>query len=167
MQKGGHRTETASPWIFWGKGTLHFPALGLRRGQESGMSSATPHPPPGPSLQACAGARREPWLWQSPHQIRLPRGRWGLWSRSGRGVYVSLLLMEKQMHQQAFPGLLEPQAPDTGSPQRGFVLTAPQGSSGILGVPCVRRPALRGPPRAPSPSPGHPAREPSMLEAFN
>lgn len=51
MQKGGHGTETGSPWIFWRKGTLHFPALGLRRGQGSGTSSAAPHPPPGPSLQ--------------------------------------------------------------------------------------------------------------------
>lgn len=28
--RGGQGTETSSPWLCWGKGALHFPALGLR-----------------------------------------------------------------------------------------------------------------------------------------
>lgn len=113
------------------------------------LSLACQTPPPTHCLGclrgACAGARREPRIWPSPHQIRPPPGRWQP-SEPARSLRKPVVDGKTNAPAGAFWPAPEPRGPRRLlTPERLRPDSSPGGSVETLGVPFAGRPALRGP----------------------
>lgn len=146
---------------------LSAPGLGGAEKQSRECQTPPPTHRQGSLRGACAGTRREPRPWPSPHQIRSPPPRWQP-SEPARSLRKSVV----DGKTNAPAGVSWPawsRGPQTlAHPREAPSRQLPRGLRRNSGGPmCWKAGSRGGHPEPHLPSPGHPALEPCAQEAVN